>query len=422
MSENTPKPTPSQPALFGLRVVAGAWLAQLFAMGLSIGAYPVFIASLEAEFGASRTQTSMGIPLVMLIAALFSPLLGKWVDRGSPRLLMACGALMMGLGLWLISWLDTLPLIITAWVALVGLGQAMLGVIPSNTVLANWFSKRRALMVAVAGTGITVGAAIFPLVAEFLIERGGWRWALSVLSLLVVLLPVPVILYCIIKKPSYLGLNVDGKLSPVTTEQLSEAEIDIAFFSDWRYWVVGLALACMPAVLLTFNTHIVSWAEYLAFGREFGVSVLSGTAVVVALSSLLFGQICDRLGAIDTLRIALVIELIGWAIINSATNEAVFLAGVALLAIGAGSFLPCQASLLSQLWPVEAFGRATGYVGLIVITAVFVLPTAIGFGYERFDGYETPMSWIFAVLAVALLLLTRLKRGMAKASPPQSAS
>ena len=44
--------------------------------------------------------------------------------------------------------------------------------------------------------------------------------------------------------------------------------------------------------------------------------------------------------------------------------------------LGAGSFLPCQASLLAQLWPVQVFGRATGYIGLIVITGV--VPAARG--------------------------------------------
>ena len=287
----------------------------------------------------------------------------------------------------------------------------MLGVLPANTVLANWFTHRRAMMVAVAGTGITVGAAVFPHIAEFLITRGGWRWALWTLSLLVVLLPVPVVLICITKQPSRVGLNVDGAASPAPDEN-ADTGLEPVFFSDWRYWVAGLALACMPAVLMTFNTHIVSWANYLAFGREFGIAVLSGTAVVVALSSLVFGQVCDRLGAIDTLRIALIIELLGWSILQSAASETSFVGGVLLLAIGAGSFLPGQASLLSQLWPVHAFGRASGHVGLLVIAGVLVLPTAVGAGYERFDGHETPMSWIFGVLALALCLLTLLKPGL----------
>ena len=119
MTDSNQSSPRARPGLFGLRVVAGAWLAQLFAMGLSIGAYPVFIASLETEFGASRTQTSLGIPLAMVAAALFSPLLGKWVDRGEPRLIMTCGALSMGLGLWLMSRLDALLPMTLAWIALV---------------------------------------------------------------------------------------------------------------------------------------------------------------------------------------------------------------------------------------------------------------------------------------------------------------
>lgn len=402
----------SAPRFFGIKIVAGAWIAQLFSMGLCVGAYPVFIDSIEAESGASRAQTSLGIPLVMLGAALFAPFIGKWVDRGSPRNIMALGAILMAIGFWLLATVESLLLLTLVWIFLVGLGQAMLGVLPANTVLANWFEKRRAMMVAVAGTGITAGFATFPFVAEFLISQGDWRSALRTLSLACLLIPTPIVFYCIIKSPSLLGLTVDG-----STDTAAEATADletnnIAFFSDPRYWLAGLSLACMPAVLMSFNTHVVGWAEDLQFGRGFGVTLLSTTAITVALSSLLFGQVCDRLGAINTLRIALSVEIVGWAIMLSAPSQTVYVGGLILFALGAGSFIPCQASLLSQLWPVSAFGRAQGLIGLVIIAGMFLLPPMIGFGYEHYQGYATPMSWVFGVLAAPLVFLTVLKYQM----------
>lgn len=404
----------SAPRFFGIKIVAGAWIAQLFSMGLCVGAYPVFMDSIETELGASRAQTSLGIPLVMLAAALFSPFIGKLVDQRSPRNIMALGAILMAIGFWLLATVESVLSLTLVWMFVVGLGQAMLGVIPANTVLANWFERRRATMVAVAGTGIAVGFATFPFVAEFLISEGDWRSALRTLSLACLLIPTPIVLYCIIKSPSLLGLNVDGR-TETTTEGTADLETsDIAFFSDPRYWLAGLSLACMPCVLMSFNTHIVGWAEELQFGRGFGVTLLSTAAITVALSSLLFGQVCDRLGAINTLRIALLVEIVGWAVMLSAPSQTVFVGGLILFALGAGSFMPCYASLLSQLWPVSAFGRAQGLVGLVIIAGIFVLPPTIGFGYEQYQGYATPMSWVFGVLAAPVVLLTILKRQMSQ--------
>ncbi|MEP4486730.1 MAG: MFS transporter [Halioglobus sp.] len=409
-------PDVSTPRLFGSRVVVGAWVAQLFAMGATIGAYPVFIDAIETEFGTSRAQSAMGIPLLMLAAALLAPLIGKWVDRGSPRHIMALGGLMMGSGYWLLGYADSLLVLTLGWVFLVGMGQAMLGVLPANTVLANWFEQRRAMMVAIAGTGITVGFATFPFVAELLVSQGGFRTTLKTFSLLCVLIPTPIVLYCMLKSPAAMGLNVDGKPDSDKQEGDSEAVAVISFFSDPRFWLAGLSLACMPASLMSFNTHLVGWSEDLQFGRSFGVTLLSTAAVVVAISSLLFGQICDRLGAINTLRIALLVEMLGFSIMLASASQVTFVMGLALFALGAGSFIPCHASLLSSLWPVGAFGRASGYIGLLIIAGIFVLPPAVGWGYERFEGYSVPMSWTLAVLITALILLTFLQAHLSRMS------
>jgi MFS family permease len=397
--------------LFGWRIVLGCFLAQMFAMGLSVGAYPVFMASIEAEFGASRAQTSLGIPLVMLTGALVAPLLGRVVDKGSTRAVMTLGALVLGAGLGALSAAHSLWFLTLAWVALVGLGQAMLGVIPANTVLANWFDRRRASMVALAGTGITVGAAAAPPIAEWLIQGWDWRLALQVFAMACLLVPAPVVFLLIVKSPRLLGLHPDGvPFNPATAAQPADDGLAIPFFRDPRFWLAGGALACMPAVLMGFNTHVVAWSETLGFGREFGVGLLSFGAVVTAASSLVCGRICDRLGPYDTLRLALLVEIGGWTLLLTAAGTAVFTLGVALFAFGAGSFMPCQASLVSRLWPVGVFGRASALVGLIVILAIVVIPTGIGLGFELTGSYRVSMTVITGVLCLPIVLLTLLRR------------
>lgn len=405
--------TPSAPPLFGVRVVLGSWLAQLFALGLTIGAYPVFIASIEANFGANRAQTSLGIPLVMAAGALVSPALGKLVDRGSPQWVMAAGSALMGLGFYLLAQGQTLPFMMLAWIGLVGLGQAMLGAIPANTVLANWFEQRRALMIAIAGTGITAGSATMPFIADYLITSQGWRHALLMMAAACVLVPLPAVLFCIRRSPAHLGLSADGLPARAASKSAAEENVQVNFLRDPNYWLTGLALACMPAAFMSLNTHVVSWAEYQHFGRGFGVTVLSSMALTTALSSLLFGQLCDRLGAINALRLALLLECIAWAVMLSAPGQNWFFAGALLFALGAGSFIPCQASLLSRLWPVAVFGQASGMVGLVIIAVIFALPTAVGLGYEYYQGYTLTMRWMFLPLILPIVLLTWLQRRMA---------
>ena len=60
---------------FGTPVVTAAFLTQALAIGLPMSAYPVFMESLETDLGATRTQTSMGISLIIVAGALIGPFL-----------------------------------------------------------------------------------------------------------------------------------------------------------------------------------------------------------------------------------------------------------------------------------------------------------------------------------------------------------
>ena len=62
------------------------------AIGLSMTAYPIFIESLALDLGATRTQPSFGVPLIVAGGALVAPFVGRAVARGSPRRVMITGA------------------------------------------------------------------------------------------------------------------------------------------------------------------------------------------------------------------------------------------------------------------------------------------------------------------------------------------
>ena len=90
-ARKVPDPGIATTPRFGFSIVAATFATQGVAIGLSLGAYPVFLASLEAELGINRVQASAGIPVVLAAGALLSPWIGREVDRGSPRKIMFAG-------------------------------------------------------------------------------------------------------------------------------------------------------------------------------------------------------------------------------------------------------------------------------------------------------------------------------------------
>ena len=83
----------------GWPMVGGALLAQLFMIGFYSYSFSFLVLPLQEEFDASRTQVMYSMTASTLVSFLISPLAGVMVDRRSPRLLMAAGALVYGGGL-----------------------------------------------------------------------------------------------------------------------------------------------------------------------------------------------------------------------------------------------------------------------------------------------------------------------------------
>ena len=71
---------------YGWRVVLAACLGVMAGFGsLFVYTFAVFVKPLGAEFGWSREAVSRGFGLAAVTLGLFSPLLGRWIDRFGPR-------------------------------------------------------------------------------------------------------------------------------------------------------------------------------------------------------------------------------------------------------------------------------------------------------------------------------------------------
>lgn len=402
---------------FGASVVASAFACQALALGLGAGVYPVFMAFLEADYGISRAQSSLGLPILFISGALVSPLIGAQVDRGSPRVIMCLGAVVMGMGLALLSLVQSLAVLVVVWAMLVGVGHAMLGILPATSVVNNWFEVRRSTMVAVAATGITAGMAVGPLVAQGLIDLLGWRQALLGLAAICVSLAVPIILLGIVKRPQDAGLEVDGVSSSVelpSSEPIKEqadqsVNTKVPVFSDRRFWLMAGTFAIMGGLALAFTTHVVGWAEETGFERRAAVMLLSIAAVSAATGKLSFGYLCDRIGLRKALWVGVIAQVMGWSLMLLAEQQWLFIVGAMCYAFGTGAIVPLQAAAISKLWGAANFGRVLGCTGLVAISCIFLTPTLLGVAYEQTGGYDWPMLVVLPLVLVPGLLFSALQ-------------
>jgi MFS family permease len=174
-----------------LLAVVTAFLALFAIVGFALYGLPRFYPYYVQELGWTRQQVTSGNAYSKIAVALaFGFLAGRFVDALGPRRLMLAGILMAGgalVGLSYVSSLTTFYL----FYGFNALGYLCGGPLPNQVLLSRWFDRARGKAMGVAYLGIGLGGAIVPLLAFALTESLGWRGALRVLGVLMILIAFP---------------------------------------------------------------------------------------------------------------------------------------------------------------------------------------------------------------------------------------
>ncbi len=105
------------------RLVAWLSLAQLISWGSVFYLFALIMAPIERELGLSRAQSSLAFSLALLAEGLLAYPVGRLIDQGHERVVMAGGSVLLGVCLLLHSTVTTLAGYYAVWVAL-GVGMA----------------------------------------------------------------------------------------------------------------------------------------------------------------------------------------------------------------------------------------------------------------------------------------------------------
>jgi sugar phosphate permease len=172
--------------------IATAFLALFSIVGLALYGLPFFYDFFVRDLGWTRQQVTSGNALSKLVVGpLFGFLAGTVVDRFGPRRLMLFGILIAGLALVGLGGTATLAAFYVFYL-MNALGNVCGGPLPNQVLLSGWFDAGRGRAMGIAYLGIGIGGALVPLLAHELTQALGWRTALQVLGVLMVVVAFPV--------------------------------------------------------------------------------------------------------------------------------------------------------------------------------------------------------------------------------------
>ncbi len=169
------------------------WLsvAQLVSWGCVFYGFSLLMEPVEAALGMSRAESSLAFSLALLMEGLLAYPVGRWIDRGHERAVMAGGSLLMGLALAAHSAVQT-PLQFYAVWLLLGVGMSATLYPPAFAVLTRRYPQHfRRAIITLTFLGGLASTVFIPLIA-WLFQTWGWRESLWVLAALQWLICLPI--------------------------------------------------------------------------------------------------------------------------------------------------------------------------------------------------------------------------------------
>ena len=405
-----------------IQVALTSFVALFTIVGLALYGLPLYYDFFVRDFAWSRTQVTSGNALSKLVVGpLFGFVAGWFVDRFGPRRLMLAGILMagfalIGLGRMTVLWMFYLFYLLNA------LGYVCGGPLPNQVLLSRWFDRARGRAMGFAYLGIGVGGALVPLVSASLVAAFGWRVALQVLGLLIIVLALP-FAYAVRESPSVDDHDGARRLQPsvlgvrrlqpsvLGARRLQPSDSIGAILRTPAFYLLALGSMCSIAAVGGANQHL---KLYLSLDRGYSQGEAARIiSLVLALSiagRLLMGWLADRMPKKHVMLIIYLLVAVSIPLLFLASSATAMYAFAVVFGLGLGGEYLIVPLIAAELFGVGVLGRLLGVVLTADGVAEAVSPMLVGYLHDVSGSYRIGFFWLIAVALTGAAAVAALPR------------
>ena len=381
-----------------MAVIAG--LSHNMVVGTIFGSFGVLIASVQDRMGVSLTLAGLGVPMVIIVSSLISPLIGTLARRVSLRLMMLVAALMTCAGFVVLAFATSYWLYLAAYFFLLGPAMAMGGSVGPTTLITRWFGRNRGLALGLAHLSIIV--AIMPLLCFWVQKNYGTQATYLMVAVLVAALLVPFTLLIRDHPPGAgQGLASAFSDSPQATPVLLKSSQIMALP---QFWMLALNNALVISSAVMLGTILVPMARSWNYTQGQGAVLASTMAFAGMAGSVLFGWVADRIGGARGLALIALNSGLLWALLLTGPGFPVLLVIIALLGLHGAGAVPNISRAMASVFGRDNFSSAFGLA--TALSLPFTVISVIGSSAvaERTHSFAVPI----AVMALGLVVVALL--------------
>ena len=385
----------------GWRIVAVCFLLATFGWGFGFYGQSVYVAELHRLRGWPTSLISSGTTFFYLFGAALVAFVSEAIKAFGPRNCLTAGVVTMAAAAIGIGQV-TEPWQLFLANAVLALGWAGCSLSMINNTLGLWFDRKRGMAISLALNGASFGgiAGVPLLVAA--IGYFGFSGAMTVSSIVMVALMIPVILIFVGRPPLHMSANaVVAAGAPSPTQIRARAFRDIAFLS------VSSAFALALFAQVGFIVHLIAFLDSVT-GREraaVAVAVLTAMAVV---GRVLFSFVIDRLNQRLASSISLVSQAVALLILINVRNDVAIIAACALFGLSVGNLITLPSLIIQREFDPRSFGVLVSLVTATNQITFAFGPGVIGLLRDMSGSYALPFYGCIGVeLMAAVLIMIR---------------
>ena len=369
---------------------------------LSFGAVmfvPIILKPLARHWQTGASTVALVHTSAMFGAAIGSLVLGRMLDRFGFFCIAMLAAISTALGLLLAASAQNLLTLHLAYGVLIGgLGQGAF-FSPLTAAASQWFDRHRALAIAIAASGQSVGGLTLPPLMRWGADAIGWRATLVTYGLVAgFALVACAFAFRRTPPPPHVPL---ADFSGTGEAGLSAARDG--------FLMLGLCMALSNHASFMVIAHLTAFGEEQGLGATAAAALVSTMLGVTLISRLSVGQLSHRWGRYSVLLAMSLLLAFGMAWLAMAQGTVAITLGVVLIGLGFGGYMPGYAILVREMFPAAQAGRRIAEIYFFGFVAAGIGSWTCGWLRDLTGGYAVPFGVAACSASFGAVGLLRLR-------------
>jgi sugar phosphate permease len=396
---------------YGWWLVFACFIIGLYVSSVIFFGFTAFFEPLKKEFGWSYTQISFAASLRGLEAGILAPVVGFLVHRFGSRRIIFCGIIILSLGLIFLSFAQSLIVFYFSFL-LLGFGASGCGNVATTTAVANWFNKNLGKALGVMSSGFGASGLLVPVIV-WLIDVYGWRSALIILGLAMLILGLP-LAFIIRNTPEQCGYLPDGELpvNPIRREATQSREVDIGIVEAFKkrpFLYLNLAEGIRLMTLSAVVIHIMPYLSNTGISRPTAGLVAAAMPLLSIAGRFGFGWLGDVYDKRYVMAIALGLIGIGMLAFCHVSSRWCIYLFLLSFPLGWGGGAVLRVTILKEYFRRYSLSKIIGFTMGFASIGGIIGPTFAGWVFDSFGGYHFVWLAFCGLICLAAALILKIE-------------